>query len=40
LIQTCDEDNPLTPNVGIATAGFVFGTNPLPLDHLMQDVIN
>jgi hypothetical protein len=41
LIQICDDDKPLTPNVGIAIVGifqqqsFIF-----TLDHLMQDVLN
>jgi hypothetical protein len=30
LIQTCDDDKQLTPNVGIAIAGIVFGGDYLP----------
>ncbi len=30
LIQICDDDKPLIPNVGIAITGIIFGGGPLP----------
>jgi hypothetical protein len=41
LIQTRDDDKPLTPNVGIAIARIVLAAVLyLTLDHLMQDALN
>jgi hypothetical protein len=41
LIQICDDDKPLTPNVNIVIANF-FGwqSSTSILGHLMQDVFN
>jgi hypothetical protein len=41
LIQTHDDDKPLTPNVDIAIVGFFWQRSfTSTLDHLMQYVLN
>jgi hypothetical protein len=41
LIQTHNDDKPLTPNVGIAIAGIFWQqSSTSTLDHLMQYILN